>query len=307
LNQNIDNRITMPKRPSPSKTNPVVLLANWYQFGPSEKMVQPKIESRCFLWCREGHGQVEVDRVSYPMQPGSFLLLPWGRRQVYTASPDQPYLLAAVHWIPDHRIDHPVVFEVAHGPDSAVAGLSWRKDAPVGDWLRGVRAGHIADASGLYHLCEFLVARFGDTPFPKLSLQSPDEMRSLASLLLAEVERVLQASLGAAVSPAFARMNRFLRDHMAQSLDLEQLAAFSQVSRATLVRLFRKETRQSPVQYVTRLRINRARELLQRTRMPIASIALAVGISDPYYFSRLFKTHTSFSPRQFRKRTPSIV
>ena len=63
----------------------------------------------------------------------------------------------------------------------------------------------------------------------------------------------------------------------------------------------------SPVNYLIELRLNRAKELLKYTPLPVNEIALSVGIANPYYFSRLFKKHTGTSPTEYRKESPSVT
>ena len=67
---------------------------------------------------------------------------------------------------------------------------------------------------------------------------------------------------------------------------------------------FAKEVGQTPVEYLTNLRIERARELLQNSALSIAEIAWTSGYRDQNYFARVFKKHTNQTPRNFRKPTP---
>ena len=54
-------------------------------------------------------------------------------------------------------------------------------------------------------------------------------------------------------------------------------------------------------EYLTGVRMQRARELLADTSMRTADVAYAVGYNDPHYFSYLFKKNTGLSPREYRK------
>ena len=57
----------------------------------------------------------------------------------------------------------------------------------------------------------------------------------------------------------------------------------------------------TPLQYLTRLRIQKAKELLQYLDQ-IGTVAELVGYSDPLYFSRIFKSRTGVSPTEYRKQ-----
>lgn len=64
--------------------------------------------------------------------------------------------------------------------------------------------------------------------------------------------------------------------------------------------LFKSHTGMAPNQYLTSLKVQRAKELLLATDQRVRAIAAALGYRDPYYFSRLFKKHEGASPEQFR-------
>ncbi len=59
----------------------------------------------------------------------------------------------------------------------------------------------------------------------------------------------------------------------------------------------------SPREYILRLRILRARELLRDTDIPVQNIGDIIGIKDTNYFYRLYKAKTGISPALYRKQT----
>jgi YesN/AraC family two-component response regulator len=64
--------------------------------------------------------------------------------------------------------------------------------------------------------------------------------------------------------------------------------------------LFKKYTGSSPIEYVTKLRMDRAKHLLMNSTMPISCIAEEVGYADPLYFIRMFTRKTGVPPKKFR-------
>jgi len=59
---------------------------------------------------------------------------------------------------------------------------------------------------------------------------------------------------------------------------------------------------ESPMHYLKRVRINQARYLLEHTDLLVEEIAFDVGFSDPFHFSRVFRTLNNLSPRAWRKQ-----
>jgi AraC-like DNA-binding protein len=71
------------------------------------------------------------------------------------------------------------------------------------------------------------------------------------------------------------------------------------LSRAHLIRAFRREFHITPHAYLTDIRIRRARHLLRQGESP-ASVALECGFADQAHFARHFKARTGVTPGQFR-------
>jgi AraC family transcriptional regulator, arabinose operon regulatory protein len=92
----------------------------------------------------------------------------------------------------------------------------------------------------------------------------------------------------------------YLQAKVGQRVPVPELARLVGLSTSRFSELFRLATGTSVLAYQTRLRMARARELLDTTEMPIASIAHAVGYDDPYYFSRHFSRVHGVSPSAYR-------
>lgn len=85
-------------------------------------------------------------------------------------------------------------------------------------------------------------------------------------------------------------------------LNISQLASLFRIHRSTLYRLFVKQHGVTPVQYLNRLRIRLALDLLKDHSLPVADVAVRCGLPDISYFSRLIRRNTGFSPRAYRER-----
>jgi two-component system response regulator YesN len=85
-------------------------------------------------------------------------------------------------------------------------------------------------------------------------------------------------------------------------LSLNAVAAQANLSASHFSVVFSQETGQTFKEYLTEIRINKAKELLRMTSLRAADIAYQVGYNDPHYFSSVFKKNTGLSPIEFRSQ-----
>ena len=95
----------------------------------------------------------------------------------------------------------------------------------------------------------------------------------------------------------------FLDRNFDQPISIDQLADMANMSQTTLMRTFTKIVGRTPIDYLIRLRISKAEQLLKSSSLNITEIALRVGFSDSNYFSRQFRQVRRKTPREFRQET----
>ena len=100
---------------------------------------------------------------------------------------------------------------------------------------------------------------------------------------------------------AVRRARDYLIEQYATDIGLEELAAVAGLSRAHLIRAFRKEFHITPHAFLTDIRVRIARRKLQAGELP-AEIALECGFADQAHFTRHFKARTGITPGQYRAR-----
>lgn len=89
----------------------------------------------------------------------------------------------------------------------------------------------------------------------------------------------------------------YMRGHISEPLTLEQVAGHCKVSRATLLRAFHHAGNMSFNGFLRSLRMHEAYSLFKERGLNIGECALRCGYNDPGYFSRVFKKHFGFSPK----------
>lgn len=96
------------------------------------------------------------------------------------------------------------------------------------------------------------------------------------------------------------RAVEYLTANCREKLTLGKIARRFYLSPYHFSCIFKQETSLSPMKYLTRVRIQKAAELLLTTDDAIKKIAYETGFNDPYYFSKVFKKVYKLTPTQYR-------
>ena len=99
-----------------------------------------------------------------------------------------------------------------------------------------------------------------------------------------------------------ARLLDWIRGHLAAEHTIGSLAAHASMSPRTLQREFKASTGLSPYAWIVRERIERAKELLEGSRLPTEQIAERVGMGSPQVLRHHFRAQVGTSPAQYRAR-----
>lgn len=95
---------------------------------------------------------------------------------------------------------------------------------------------------------------------------------------------------------------QYMEENLSEPLDLTVLAKLVHLHPNYFSQLFKNMLGVSPMYFLKRMRMDKAKVLLEQTTLPITEIATLVGI-EPHYFSRIFKEQESFTPSDYRNRS----
>lgn len=93
----------------------------------------------------------------------------------------------------------------------------------------------------------------------------------------------------------------YISHHYQEKVKINELADYIGVNRSYLTSSFKKAVGCSPQEYLVNLRMEKAKNLLKNTDMPINAVAAAVGYQDQLAFSKIFKQNFTVSPKEYRK------
>ncbi|RXZ77383.1 helix-turn-helix domain-containing protein [Paenibacillaceae bacterium] len=111
-------------------------------------------------------------------------------------------------------------------------------------------------------------------------------------------------------SSPIAQVIQYMQHFYAQPITLKQLAERASYSVPHLCELFKEATGYTPIEYLTRIRVEVAKTLLTDSTLSLAEVAEKTGYRDPSYFGRIFKRIVGLSPLHFKrtgKDKPSLT
>ncbi|WNS42886.1 helix-turn-helix domain-containing protein [Paenibacillus sp. MMS20-IR301] len=230
-----------------------------------------------FIFCAAGEGWVELQQDErMTLREGDMIIIPPGTPHRYGAAAANPWSIYWFHFKGEHAAQLVSLF--------------------------GLSAAQLAlPPSG--------IARFTEWFQPAYELLAERTYSLTSHVHVAQTARQLLSGIGLNTMKSAQEKKRenyleqaiqYMNQHMDTSIKLTELARHVGLSQQHLIHLFNLETGVPPIEYFLRLKIQRAGQLLDLTELSIKEISAAVGINDPYYFSRLFKKMSGFSPSRYR-------
>lgn len=149
------------------------------------------------------------------------------------------------------------------------------------------------DDEELHRAVEKAVQRIGESR--ALMAERREQEREMKSLLLEYDEKNMNAYLRKALE--------YVGEHYSRELSIRDVAAYLAISESYLAKLFKVELKITFLEYVTRVRMRRAMELMRDKNMPIYEVAERVGYRDYRHFSATFKKLAGVGPKEFQMRS----
>jgi AraC-like DNA-binding protein len=249
-----------------------------FPHAPRHFVERPEGRAEAILiYASGGVGWCEMEGKEWCVTEGSALLIPPGTPHVYGADASDPWVIWWVHFGGVRMLDYLRVLGVsAARPLLFVPDVHRILDA-FAETYAWVTQGYteVSQVGLSTSLVRLLGLLRGHQRSPDARTRRTEEL----------VRRTI----------------RFMRDHLAETRSLRELADLAELSVPHYSALFRRLTGSSPGRFYSQLKIQRACELLDTTDRPIASIAEEVGYPDPFHFSRIFKQVVGKPPSEYRR------
>jgi AraC family L-rhamnose operon transcriptional activator RhaR len=230
------------------------------------------------------------------------------------------FILRPGAWHSFEDAEQLVLIEVRFGMELLSRELAWTRDDPAID-LMFWAAPMSLDRRGVLHV------KLSETALNR-SHKIADELAALTTreigggrteeigrllVFVSELSREVTAKMLAVRKgkpephQAVTDGIRMMEEDIRRDWTLPELAKRLNVDKSYLVRLFRAHTQSPPMQFLARIRAERAALLLLRTKRDISVIGEQVGWNDPNYFARRFKAHFGMSATKYREKFAEVM
>ncbi len=228
------------------------------------------------IFCYEGRGRATIAGVSYLINAGEYLIIPLGTPHEYWADEDDPWTIYWIHFNGDLTTAL---------TQSFLRRINGHKGSVV--FFDPIR-------EAFEKICQHLSKGYSrdNLGFVNLGLWQLVQNILYNERLAHDTE---------APSDIINRALEFLAKNTGNTLTLEAIASHVNLSPPYFTKVFKQRTGFSPIEYFNQLKMQKACQYLLFTELRIKEIALKVGISDAYYFSRLFTRIMAMNPKDYRK------
>ena len=136
------------------------------------------------------------------------------------------------------------------------------------------------------------------------NINTVDQIREQVQMILVSALMFRDSSTNSQRAGILQKAKDYIDQHyMDQDMSLNQVAAYVNHSPSHFSAIFSQGTCKTFKEYLTELRIKKARELLRTTSLRSSEISYEIGYGDPHYFSYIFRKNTGLTPTEFRLQT----
>ncbi|MBO0993283.1 helix-turn-helix domain-containing protein [Bacillus sp. SD088] len=219
----------------------------------------------------EGEGRIKIDETVYTPLPGQLFIMPSGTRHSYSTISDDTYLKFWCHFTA--TIGEMDLFKAIHVPHFLDVQEK-QKTAKQFNML-----------IDLYHSDQ---------------LSAPIKIKSI---LFDFISQFIEQSVLKTDFSSVHNINtvlKYIDQHLSEKIKVETLAELANLHPNYFMHYFKSILGLSPIAFINQKKMKQAQYLLQNTDQTIAEVAEQVGL-DIYYFSKVFKRFTGFSPTKYRQ------
>lgn len=232
----------------------------------------------------DGKGEFNIQGQRFPVKPNDFVIINPQVEHTELSSPDEPleYIVLGIN------------------------GLSFSNLTPVSEGGHPFSFFNLRDEQK--DILRYLNAMVQEATSQQMSYELV--CHNLLEILLIKILRHqhfdLEVGKQSKATKDISFIKHYLETYYHESIQLEDLASMTHLSRFYISHCFKKEIGMSPMEYLIDIRIKESKILLRTTNYSISQVADIVGFTTPTYFSKQFRKSTGISPTDYREQFQGV-
>lgn len=232
----------------------------------------------------DGKGEFNIQGQRFPVKPNDFVIINPQVEHTELSSPDEPleYIVLGIN------------------------GLSFSNLTPVSEGGHPFSFFNLRDEQK--DILRYLNAMVQEATSQSMSYELV--CHNLLEILLIKILRHqhfdLEVGKQSKATKDMSFIKHYLETYYHESIQLEDLASMTHLSRFYISHSFKKEIGMSPMEYLIAIRIKESKILLRTTNYSISQVADIVGFTTPTYFSKQFRKSTGISPTDYREQYQGV-
>ena len=232
----------------------------------------------------DGKGEFNIQGQRFPVKPNDFVIINPQVEHTELSSPDEPleYIVLGIN------------------------GLSFSNLTPVSEGGHPFSFFNLRDEQK--DILRYLNAMVQEATSQSMSYELV--CHNLLEILLIKILRHqhfdLEVGKQSKATKDISFIKHYLETYYHESIQLEDLASMTHLSRFYISHSFKKEIGMSPMEYLIAIRIKEIKILLRTTNYSISQVADIVGFTTPTYFSKQFRKSTGISPTDYREQYQGV-
>ena len=232
----------------------------------------------------DGKGEFNIQGQRFPVKPNDFVIINPQVEHTELSSPDEPleYIVLGIN------------------------GLSFSNLTPVSEGGHPFSFFNLRDEQK--DILRYLNAMVQEATSQQMSYELV--CHNLLEILLIKSLRHqhfdLEVGKQSKATKDISFIKHYLETYYHESIQLEDLASMTHLSRFYISHSFKKEIGMSPMEYLIDIRIKESKILLRTTNYSISQVADIVGFTTPTYFSKQFRKSTGISPTDYREQYQGV-
>ena len=232
----------------------------------------------------DGKGEFNIQSQRFPVKPNDFVIINPQVEHTELSSPDEP-------------LEYIVL---------GIRGLSFSNLTPVSEGGHPFSFFNLRDEQK--DILRYLNAMVQEATSQSMSYELV--CHNLLEILLIKILRHqhfdLEVGKQSKATKDISFIKHYLETYYHESIQLEDLASMTHLSRFYISHSFKKEIGMSPMEYLIDIRIKESKILLRTTNYSISQVADIVGFTTPTYFSKQFRKSTGISPTDYREQFQGV-